>query len=238
MGKKTIVPIMILVLSLSCAQTRNKEDQSATKYLNLDFEDSTPTGKPKFWMAGGMGYKAVVDKAEVNSGDACLLLESVGTNRNFGVATSSFPIDFARGKKLRYTGYIKTQDVEGGHAGLWWRVDSQQKPGIAFDNMIDQGPKGTTDWRQYAIELDIPVEGSNINFGVLLVGTGKAWFDTLQIFLDGEPYEQIRPEPIVPNKADLNWIRKHAIPIATADPIPDQDDLMPLKEMIGERRDR
>ncbi len=236
MAKKTFVLIVILAFSISCVQTKNEKDKSTTKYLNLDFEDSTPNGKPKFWMAGGMGYEAAIDKVEVNSGEACLRLESVSTNRTFGVATSYFPIDFARGKKLRYTGYIKTQDVKDGHAGLWWRVDSQQKPAIAFDNMMDRGPKGTSDWKEYAIELDIPAEGSNINFGVLLAGSGKAWFDNLHITLDGEPYEQIRPEPIVPKKADLKWIRKHAILIETADPISNHDDLMPLKEMIGKKR--
>ena len=54
--------------------------------------------------------------------------------------------------------------------------------------------------------------------------------------LGGEPYEQIRPEPIVPNRANLKWIREHAIPFETADPIPEHEDLMPLKEKIGERR--
>jgi erythromycin esterase len=236
MAKKTIVLILILALSLVCVQTKNDEGKVETKYLNLDFEDSTPNGKPKFWMAGGVGYEAVIDKAEVNSGEACLRLESVSTNRTFGVATSSFPIDFARGKKLRYTGLIRTQDVEDGYAGLWWRVDSQQTPTIAFDNMMDRGPKGTTDWEEYAIEFDIPEEGSNINFGILLSGSGKAWFDNLRINLNGEPYEQIRPVPIVPKRADLKWIRKHAIPVETADPIPSHEDLMPLKELIGERR--
>lgn len=236
MAKKIYVLIVIFVFFLSCMQTKNEEGKSDTRYLNLDFEDSIPNGKPKFWMAGGMGYEAIIDKAVMNSGEASLRLENVSTNRTFGVATSSFPIDFARGKKLRYSGTIKTEDVKDGHAGLWWRVDKVPQIVAAFDNMADRGPKGTTDWQDYVIELDIPEDGSNINFGVLLIGTGKAWFDNLQIFLDGEPYEQIRPEPIVPKKADLKWIRKHAIPIDTANPIPDNDDLMPLKEMIGESR--
>ena len=234
--KKMSIVILIFVLFIACVQTESGENKPTTRYLNLDFEDSTPDGKPKFWMAGGTGYLALVDKASAHSGEACLRLESVGTNRTFGVATSFFPIDFARGKKLRYSGFIKTEDVEEGHAGLWWRVDKAPQLVAAFDNMADRGPKGTTDWQEYTIELDIPEDGSNINFGVILVGTGKAWFDNLQIFFDGEPYAQIRPEPIVPKKADLQWIDENAIPIATTDPASDHVDLMSLKEMIGESR--
>ena len=234
MKKKIFFAIWIPVLFLACFQTESKVNEPSTRYLNLDFEDFTPDGKPKFWMAGGTGYLALVDKADAQSGEVCFRLESISTNRTFGVATSFFPIEFARGKKLRFSGDIKTEDVEDGHAGLWWRVDKAPKQVAVFDNMADRGPKGTTDWQEYVIELDIPEDGSNINFGVILAGTGKAWFDNLQIYLDGEPYAQIRPEPIVPKKADLKWIRKNAIPIENEDPAADFVDLMPLKEMIGE----
>lgn len=234
--KKAVLIFLISVSLMVCDRAQDVEVGPSTRYLNLDFEDSTPNGMPKFWMAGGMGYEAVVDKTGACSGEGCLRLESVSADRTFGVATSFFPVEFARGKKLRFSGYIKTENVKDGHAGLWWRVDEAPQLVAAFDNMADRGPKGTTDWQEYVIELDIPEEGSNINFGVLLVGTGKAWFDNLQIALDGEPYAQIRPAPIVPKRGDLKWIRKHAVPIETADPASDHADLMPLMDVIGERR--
>lgn len=234
--KKLVLIFLIFVSFVVCDGTKNVANEPSTKYLNLDFEDSAPNEMPKFWMAGGMGYEARVDKIDACSGEGCLRIESVSASRTFGVATSFFPIDFARGKKLRYSGYIKTEDVKDGHAGLWWRVDKAPQLVAAFDNMAERGPRGTTDWQEYVIELDIPEEGSNINFGVLLTGTGKAWFDDLRIVLDGEPYAQTRPAPIVPKRADLKWIRKHAIPVGTANPESDHSDLMPLKDMIGGRR--
>lgn len=237
MGRKMIIAIMILVPIFSCVKNGNEDSPPTTRYLNLDFEDALPGGKPKFWMAGGMGYEALVDETGRISGKSCLRLESVSPNRTFGVATSFFPVESARGKKLHYSGFIKTEDVEDGHAGLWWRVDGvQQSTVVAFDNMAARGPRGTTDWQEYVIELDIPEHGSNINFGVLLTGTGKAWFDDLQILLDGQPYEQIRPVPAVPKRADLKWIRERAVPFETDDPASDFADLMPLKDMIGDRR--
>jgi erythromycin esterase-like protein len=115
------------------------------------------------------------------------MLTASRSGGSFGVATWGFPVEAARGKRLRYTGYIKTENVQNGFAGLWWRVDSDRKA-VAFDNMMDRGPKGTTDWTEYTIELDIPESATNINFGVIMPGQGKAWFDALEVELDGEVY--------------------------------------------------
>src|ERR1700752_574454 len=43
----------------------------------------------------------------------------------FAVATATFPIEVAAGKRIRYSGYIKTQGITRKWAGLWWRVDGK-----------------------------------------------------------------------------------------------------------------
>lgn len=107
----------------------------------------------------------------------------------FGVATATFPLAAAKGKHIRYSGYIRTENVTGGWAGLWWRVDGEPGTGaLAFDTMSDRGAKGTTPWTLYVIDLDVPANARNINFGVLHVGTGTAWFDTLKVEIDGAPF--------------------------------------------------
>ena len=107
--------------------------------------------------------------------------------QNFGTATGTFPISAAAGKKLRFSGFIKTENVDG-TAGLWWRVDGPDKKMLAFDNMQQLHISGTTDWRQYSFELPIAPEVQNINFGMLVSGGGTAWFDDLKVELDGVPY--------------------------------------------------
>jgi len=105
----------------------------------------------------------------------------------FAVATASFPIQAAAGKRIHYSGYIKTQGITRGWAGLWWRVDG--KSGVlAFDNMADRGATGTTDWKRYDIDLAVAADVTNINFGALHTGDGSAWFDGLSVTVDGEPY--------------------------------------------------
>jgi hypothetical protein len=107
----------------------------------------------------------------------------------FGLATATFPVGAAAGKHVKYTGYIRTEGVTGGWAGLWWRVDGESgTPVLAFDNMQDRGATGTTPWTLYEIDLDVPASAKRVNFGVLHAGNGTAWFDTLQIALDGVPF--------------------------------------------------
>src|SRR5690606_13246290 len=105
----------------------------------------------------------------------------------FGVATGSFPIAAAAGKTVRFSGFIKTEAVTRGYAGLWWRVDGPSGV-LAFDNMQARGVTGSTDWTRYTIELFVDATAKNVNFGALLPGDGTAWFDDLTIELDGELY--------------------------------------------------
>lgn len=107
----------------------------------------------------------------------------------FGVVTDSFPVEPARGKTVCFSGWIRTQDVVDGWAGLWWRADGPDHKVLAFDNMMNRGPRGTTDWQRYEVTLAVPPQTVNINFGGLLTGKGAAWFDDLAVTLDGAPHD-------------------------------------------------
>ncbi len=234
--KNAVVIFLLICLAGLCTCLHDDPEKTAAMYLNLDFEDHAINGRLKIWMTGGNGYTASVDEGVFYTGKSSLCLKKTAVVPGFGVATSTFPVDQARGKTIRFAGYIKTESVENGFAGLWWRADLPDQKIGAFDNMQDRGPRNTTDWAEYVIELEIPEETVNINFGAILPGTGTAWFDNLTIEIDGHPYKQIRPLPVVPKKADLAWIRKQAVPIATVDPSQGHSDLEPLRHMIGRSR--
>jgi len=114
--------------------------------------------------------------------------EKMGGSSRFGVATGSFPIQAAIGHTIRYSGWIRSEAVADGHAGLWWRIDGESGT-LGFDNMRRRGPQGSTPWTRYEIELEVPAEATNINFGALLSGSGTAWFDVLQIEIDGDLFD-------------------------------------------------
>jgi hypothetical protein len=125
---------------------------------------------------------------------------------SFGVATGWFPVKDAAGKTVRFSAWIKTENVRNGYAGLWWRVDGPgegtNRTVLAFDNSMARsidgkpdtgngtlrGATGTTPWTRYEFELPVGKTATNINFGVLFSGTGTAWVDAMKVELDGEPY--------------------------------------------------
>ena len=106
----------------------------------------------------------------------------------FGMAAGAFPVTAAAGKRIRFSGYIRTDAVTGGYAGMWWRVNGPDGKVLAFDNMQNRGPSGTTDWTRYEIELPVAADARSITFGLLMPGRGTAWFDDLAVEIDGQPY--------------------------------------------------
>jgi hypothetical protein len=98
-----------------------------------------------------------------------------------------------RGKRVRMTAQVRTQDVQD-WAGLWMRVDLGQKP-TAFDNMQNRPLKGTTDWVPVSIVLDVDAKATGLAFGILLAGRGAAWIDDLTFNVVG---------PEVPTTSILN----------------------------------
>lgn len=233
MGKAIFVKkLLVIVFLLAILSSKILSQQ----YLNLDFETSTPDGKAIGWYQGGQGYEVKVDTTVFYSGKKSLRMVKLSEG-GFGLGTLTFPIDDAKGKHIRYTGWIKTEGITNGYAGLWWRIDGKDKNRMqGFDNMAGRGPSGTTPWTRYSIEMDIDTAIQNINFGVLMPGDGKAWFDELQIELDGKIYEQIAPILFVPSEEQLKWLKENVISFNTAEPINENTDLVQLKSVIGNAR--
>jgi erythromycin esterase len=216
--------------------------------LNLDFESrGDDPSMPDGWFVGGQGYEIKLDEADRRSGKVSLRMTRTQEG-GFGVATSMVPVKLARGKTIRFSGAIKTDDVQTGYAGLWLRVDGPNGKVLGFDNMSvrtekgqnvedDRGVKGTTPWKRYTIEVPVDPAATNINFGCLHTGDGTAWFDALALDLDGKPYDALREEAeaaLAPKPEQIEWLKQNAMPFTTAEAGRGSADLKPLKAMIGE----
>ena len=154
--------------------------------------------RPSNWGGGPNGYDVTLDTETKLSGTSsvCLSKSATVAKQKFGTIVQAASASKFAGKRLRFSGYIKTQDVTS-YAGLWLRVDSSERGSVAFDNMQRRPITGTTDWYKYEIVLDIPEDGAMINFGALLAGDGKVWIDDLsfEIVTDAveTTHELIRP---------------------------------------------
>ena len=180
--KKTILPFLILVIGLtSFGETKEKP--------NFDFEiaaNGIPTGWDNF---GNSNYAIALDSINTKNGKYSATIEFKEGIPGFKAWAFTIPDNYV-GKKITLTGYIKTENVTDGYAGLWMRID----PSIAFDNMNKNGVKGTTDWTKYEITLAMsPERTKQIVFGGLLVGKGKMWLDNFNVSIDGKDIQNLKP---------------------------------------------
>lgn len=52
---------------------------------------------------------------------------------------------------------------------------------LQFDNMNGRAPKGTTDWQEYSVVLDVPEEAKSVNYGFFVSGKGQVWVNGLTV---------------------------------------------------------
>ena len=136
------------------------------------------------WFLAGSkpkSYKIGLDKSIYKSGGSSAFLESAENSiEGFGTLMQTCEADEYLGKKVKMTAYIKSENVSD-WAGMWLRVDAKnERKSLSFDNMQNRPIKGNNDWTKCVIILNVPEESGTLNFGVLLSGTGKIWFDEIK----------------------------------------------------------
>ncbi|WP_299337998.1 S41 family peptidase [uncultured Psychroserpens sp.] len=196
-----------LVLLSVCIDTKAQND------LNLDFETLKDANTSVGWSSFGNGdYQITYDTKIVKNGKVSGAIESTGDNIEFKALSYNIPANFG-GKKIKLTGYLKTENVENGWAGLWMRIDPQ----IAFDNMRSRKIDGTNDWKKYEIELKLNNRAQQIVFGGLLSGSGKIWVDDLEITVDGKPLNQAPEKALDKVQSDKEFDKGSNISFGTLD---------------------
>ena len=246
----------------------NRTDISAPADTTLAFDRLT--GIPHGW-SGGIGsppsFVVGTDASNQHAGAAAAYLASAGDTVNtFATITQSMRADDYRGRRVRWSGWVRSTDVGGNGAGLWMRVDG---PGVmqAFDNMQDRPILGTRAWSEVSVVLDVPSDAIGIASGVLLAGPGDLVVDDFRFEVVGpdvpstnrlaEPtslgmdsaavavtYQRTLRAPLNldfeglpgPDAAAVAWLTDHAVPFTTVQPGTDLSDLAPLREMVGNAR--
>lgn len=151
------------------------------KIENLNFE-SFDKELPTHWTTFGEGSATITADSQIKQEGKTSVLFNATENSGFKALMYKLPENYA-GKKITLSGYIKTENVSDGYAGLWLRID----PDVAFENMQKVGLKGTNDWKKYEVTLNMSPENTDkIVLGALLVGKGKMWVDNLTVSIDGK----------------------------------------------------
>lgn len=165
--------------ALQFSQMSNPGNPNLPKEVrDLDFS----AGTADWFLAGDtpQDYAFGIDPAVMFNGKPSAYLKAqVAQASGFGTLMQAFQGIEYRGKRVRMTGYAKAQTVVD-WAGLWMRVDGARQGVLSFDNMQNRPIRGTLDWKQYAIVLDVPQESVGIFFGILLAGPGEVWLANVQ----------------------------------------------------------
>lgn len=170
------------VYNLSPGKYRKLMSKTIIKQEDLKMENQSNV---KGWILSGshpFNYKIGTDYKIFHQGQSSGYLQSksVSDENEFATMMQMFKSDHFKGKRVKLSSFIKTEDVINS-CGMWMRVDDSFGDVIQFDNMQDRFIKNTTDWNHYSIVLDVPENSAAIYFGVLLTGTGKVWVDEFKI---------------------------------------------------------
>lgn len=164
--------------------------QDSAPNFNFDFETAkSDKDLPDQWMKWG-SYQLSLDKDDPQSGKHSILINA-GEGGAFGSIAYRIKPEYV-GEKITLEGYMKTENVAEGHAGLLLRVDGDSGP-LHFDNMQKAGIQGTNDWKKYSITLPLPKEATQIFVAGILVGNGKAWYDNFKVLIDGKDIRGLKP---------------------------------------------
>ncbi|MBO2010623.1 S41 family peptidase [Hymenobacter negativus] len=204
--KHPFLCLALLALRLAAAA------QSPAPGSNLNFEQLDPkTRLPAGWeLPTDKNYRVATDSLVHYEGRYAVRIQSetaVHEGSSFGVARLKIPVRF-QGKTVKLTGYLKTENVREGFAGLWLRVDGENGT-LAFDNMQKQALHGTLDWQPYTIELPLGDKAETVLLGGLLPALGTMWIDQLSLTVDGQPLAQAPLRPVVHYKAEQDTAFRH-----------------------------
>jgi hypothetical protein len=157
----------------------------AAPLVNSDFESARRGmhGNPEGWFsiqhAGDLSYTFKLDREVHHAGAASLRIDSVGPEP-FGSSYQQVPAAAYRGRRMRWSGWIRTEDVRGSHTGggavLLMQAMQSGAP-LVWNHMKDAPVTGSSDWKRYVIELDVPAAAEQLEVGVMLHGPGRMWFD-------------------------------------------------------------
>jgi ankyrin repeat protein/beta-lactamase regulating signal transducer with metallopeptidase domain len=141
---------------------------------------------PKGWWPSGANpksYEMRLDTSEKHSGKASAHIKFTGDKpAGFGTLMQSFKADSFRGERVQMSAWLKTE--RPGRAQLWMRVDGTNRM-LGLTNMGDRPVRGTTNWKEYNVTLDVPENAMSIAFGALFLGRGQAWVDDFEFEVVG-----------------------------------------------------
>ncbi|BAL01440.1 putative AraC family transcriptional regulator [Oscillibacter valericigenes Sjm18-20] len=180
--------------------------RSVIKNLMIGANSMNKQNEIKGWIITGTApekYQIGIDDTIYHMGSKSVTIRSADeefSDGEFSTVMQQISAKTFIGKRMRFSGFVKAQDVEG-WCGLWMRIDNALSSMLKLDNMQSRAITGTSEWNHYSCVLDIPENGAIINIGILLYGKGQVWFDNadFQEVDHNTPTTEFIPDEVFPD---------------------------------------
>src|SRR5579871_2194702 len=201
MNRRVCLSVWLLGMPLLTGALAGAQDLP-TGPANLDFEQGTPGQVPPGWFVPPMvltdGYGVKLTSDHPKSGKQCALVfrdpKATAAPKTFGNLMQRFAAGRYRGQRVRLRAAVRLEAPPGeGQTMLWLRVDRPKGQMGFFDNMADR-PITASDWRSYEIVGDVADDAVAVNFGLILLGKGKAWIDDVSFTVMGKAVGTVQPD--------------------------------------------
>ena len=102
----------------------------------------------------------------------------------FGSLGQTIDAKAFQGRRIKLRAAVRTEGAgPGNQAHLWLRV---QKEGFApasllFEDDMADRPITTGEWQVFETVGDVPTDAERIDYGLALVGVGRAWLDSVAL---------------------------------------------------------
>lgn len=209
--------------------------------FNLDFEYAGDNKLPAQWEMPDTpyhGYAASLDYGQKQHATASLRMEQTDPEKSgWAIFCQVLPATLVAGRDVALSGWIRTRDVTDGFADLFLaeneKVDYNEYP----RDEHDRGVRNSTEWTRISIRKRIGEHASGVEIGGILKGPGSAWFDNLELTIDGKPFRDtlVAAPKTRLTREDKRELRKYVYPLRTFDPKEENSsDLNVLNRLIGE----
>ncbi len=229
MRELTTVSILLLLLSATISSVFAQP----VRNLNFDEPGIVNPDRPIGWATQWVGYELSLDSMNVQSGNYSLKSERLPEHDSgYAIARQNIPAELFTGKELEVRVWMHSEGIQNGNAVFRIAVFDEASNALEFIQFPEGGLTETIEWSQYTAKTYISEEAQHISLDAFHNGEGTAWFDSVEIYIDGEKYD---PDSYIPWSAtteQVDWLKENVIPLESANPGSDFSDLEKLKPLL------
>ncbi len=161
----------------------------------------------KGWFLGGEApedYDFGTDPTQRHQGAASAVVRARGEQPAGSVTLMQhFLAEDYRQRRLRLSGWVKTEGTTVS-CNLWMRIDENTR--LLIFTTSPRAARGTCDWTQQHVVLDVDEEATMISIGAVVHGAGSAWLAGLVLDIVGTdvPLTASRNIPRQPTNLDFS----------------------------------